>query len=79
MTLNEAIALRLKEILRQKGITQYRLSQLSGIAESSISDICRQKCKKLSIHVVYELTDGLEMGIDEFFGSDLFKRENISD
>ena len=79
MTLQKAIAVRLNEILEEFKITPYRLSQLSGIAESSISDIRSQKCKTLSIPILYQLLDSIEMGLDEFFNSALFMRENITD
>ncbi len=79
MTLREAVAKRLDEVIEQHQITPYKLAQKSGIAQSSISDIRSQKCKTLSVQVIYEILDSLEMGLDDFFVNPLFKRENITE
>lgn len=39
--MNYEIKLMIKELLEEKGITQKKLSQISGVRESTISDIVR--------------------------------------
>lgn len=77
MTLSDAIAKRLDELMTNYGVTQYRLYVLSGVSQSTISDIRLKKNKSVSITVIQELMDGLELGLDDFFNSPLFKRENL--
>ena len=77
MNLNDAIALRIEELLQEYHITQYRLAQLSGVSQSSISDLRHKKSQSINLVVIYELADGLGLGLDEFFKSPLFKRENL--
>lgn len=77
MNLSEAIAARIEQLLLERGVTQYRLSRLSGVPQATISDIRLKKNRSVNLLVIYELADGLEMGLDEFFDSPLFKRENI--
>lgn len=77
MTLSDAIAKRLEELMTNYGVTQYRLYVLSGVSQSTISDIRLKKNKSVSITVIQELMDGLELGLDDFFNSPLFKRENL--
>lgn len=77
--LSEAVATRLDELMNERDITQYRLSKMSGVAQSSISNIRNQEHESPNLRVLYELTQGLEIGLDEFFDSPLFTRENIED
>ncbi len=79
MTLSEALAARVEELLRQYKITQYRLSMLSGVAQATISDIRLQKNESVNVRSIYEIMDGLGLGLDVFFNNSLFKRENITD
>ena len=78
MKLMEAISLRLIELLKERNISSYRLSLLSGVSEATISDIRLMKNKTVAINVIYELVDGLEMDLPAFFNSPLFQRENIT-
>lgn len=77
MNLADAVATRIEELMQQHKITQYKLSQLSGVSQSTISDIRLKKNKSVNMTIIHELADGLGLGLDEFFASPLFKRENI--
>lgn len=77
MNLADAIATRLEELMQEYHITQYKLFKLSGVQQSTISGIRSKKYKSVNLRIIYELADGLGLGLDEFFASPLFKRENI--
>lgn len=77
MNLADAVAARLEELMQQHKVTQYKLSQLSGVSQSTISDLRLKKNKSVSMTIIHELADSLGLGLDEFFASPLFKRENI--
>ncbi len=77
MNLAEAVAERIEQLLSERKITQYKLSQLSGVPQATISDLRLKKHGSVNLRVVYEIADGLGLGLDEFFASPLFKRENI--
>ncbi len=79
MTLSEALATRIEELLREKQITQYRLSQMSGVSQATISDIRLKKNKSVNIRIIFELMDGLDIGLADFFNSPLFEKGNIID
>ena len=79
MTLSEALAVRVEELLEQHNITQYRLSILSGVSQTTISDIRLQKNETVNVRILYEVMDGLGLGLDDFSNNPLFKRENIVD
>ena len=48
MTLNEAFAARVKELLKEKKITQYKLGQRTGLYPSTVNYICMQRQKRLT-------------------------------
>ena len=77
MTLIEAVATRLEEIMKEKDVTQYRLFILSGVPQSTISYIRRKRSETVNLSVIYELMDGLELDLNYFFDSPLFKRGNL--
>ena len=77
MTISDAVATRLNEIIEEKGVTQYRLFILSGVAQSTIHDIRNKKGKSINLIAIYEIMDGLGMELADFFDSPLFKRENL--
>lgn len=79
MTLAEALSLRITQLMDERKITQYRLAQLSGIAETTIADIRKMRNKGTNIQNINAIAQGLEIDLIEFFNSPLFSRENITD
>ena len=79
MTLAAAIAMRIEELLQQYHYTQYRLSVLSGIPQSTISAIRLQKNKAVNVRIIYELSQGFGIELADFFDSPFFKDGNITD
>ena len=68
-----------KEYLDDNNGSEYRLAQLSGIAESTIADIRKMRNRGTNIQNINAIAQGLGMGLDEFFASPLFSLENITD
>lgn len=79
MTLAEALSLRINQFMEEKSLTQYRLAQLSGLAETTIADIRKMRNKGTNIQNINAIAQGLEIDLTEFFNSPLFSRENITD
>lgn len=79
MKLNEAISKRLCELLEEKRITAYGLFIKSGVSQSTISDLKNMNNNGVNIRILYELCEGMEISLPEFFNSPLFDRENIFD
>lgn len=72
MIISDAIRLRVNELLDERQITAYRLSYLSGISASVISDCQRGKVKEPTISTIIHICEGLDMQLKDFFDSDLF-------
>ena len=79
MQLNQAIALRITELCKQNNLTQYQLSMKSGIPQSTLSTVTKCKFPSMKLRIIYEICEGLEMPIKDFFDSPLFERENLID
>ena len=79
MKLNEAIAYRIKELLKEHKITQYQLHLKTGVPQSTLSTIMKCSYPSMKLRIIYEICDGLEINLEDFFASDIFKRENIED
>ena len=79
MKLNEAVAYRIKELCRERGITQYQLHLKTGVPQSTLSTIMKCAYPSMKLRIVYEICDGLEITLADFFASDIFTRENIEE
>lgn len=79
MKLNEAVAKRIAELCKQHHLTQYGLSQKSGVPQSTLSTIMNCRFPGMKMQIIYEICEGLEMTLKEFYDSPLFDRENIMD
>lgn len=77
MQLNQAVSMRLQELLTEKNMTQYQLSTKSGLPRSTVSNIVNCTYPSMKLRIVHELCQGLEIGINEFFNSTLFDETNL--
>ena len=79
MPLNEAVAKRIAELCKERGLTQYALSMKSGVPQSTLSTIMSCAFPSVKLRIIYEVCEGLEISLHEFFNSPLFDREVLED
>ncbi|MBQ3004634.1 MAG: helix-turn-helix transcriptional regulator [Clostridia bacterium] len=79
MKLNEAVAYRIRELCKERGITQYQLHLKTGVPQSTLSTIMKCSYPSMKLRIIYEICDGLEIDLKEFFSPDIFNRENIEE
>lgn len=79
MKLNKAVAIRIKEILRERKITQYELYKLTGVPQSTISTILKCECNSVRLSTIYDICSGLGIELKAFFDSLNFSLENLTD
>ena len=77
MKLNDAVATRIKEFLKQRGMTQYALFKKSGVSEPTISCLVNSRDPTCKLITLANLVQGFGIGLKDFFDSDLFTYENI--
>lgn len=63
---------RIKELCNEHGITINRLSTLSGITQSTLSNITSGRNNSTTVATIQKICDGLNIGIKDFFNSPLF-------
>ena len=77
MKLNEAISLRLKELLDERHMTQYQLFMKSGVPKSTINNIIHCSYESVKLRIVHELCQGLDISLRDCFDSPLFEENNL--
>lgn len=75
--LNEAVSLRLKELLSQHNMTQYQLFSKSGVPKSTINNIIQCAYDSVKLRIIHEICQGFQITIAEFFQSPLFDEQNL--
>lgn len=60
MTISEAVTKRLLELCGERGLTINKLCTLSGVTQSTVSDIVNRNTSNTGIATIKKLCDGLE-------------------
>ena len=77
MTVNDAVARRIAELLKQKNISQYRLEQESGIQHGSMQCIINGRNKTVTLSTVIMIAKGFGMSLTEFLDDEIFNSEEL--
>lgn len=78
MNISRAVALRIKELLKEKGLTQYRLEQNACLSHDTVKSIMKGKAKGVNLKTLIAISDGFGITVSEFLQSDLFLYENLN-
>lgn len=73
MKTREAVAQRITELCQKKNLTVNGLANISAVPPSTLKNILYGVSKNPGVVTLKMLCDGLEITLDEFFNSDLFK------
>lgn len=76
-TINDAVVDRLCTLMNEQNLTQYKLSQLSGIPFPTIKSIMQRRTKNISLKTIIMLAGGLKMTPSEFINVKSFLAENL--
>ncbi len=77
MTVNNAVAKRVSKLLCEKGMSQYRLEQESGIQHGSMQCIMNGRNKTVTLSTVIMLSKGFGMSLTEFLDDEIFSFEEL--
>lgn len=78
MLLNEAIKIRLENLMKEKNkSSRYELSCDAGLNPSSLNDFYRNKISYPRIDTLYLICESLGITLEEFFKDSIFDIENI--
>lgn len=77
MHLNEAVSMRVSELLAQRGMTQYQLFTKSGVPKTTLNNLIHCSYDSVKLRIIHEICQGFEISIAEFFQSPLFDEINL--
>ena len=77
LTVNNAVAKRIFALLKEKGMSQYRLEQKSGIQHGSMQCIMNGRNKTVTLSTVIMLSKGFDMTLNEFLDDEIFRSEEL--
>ena len=73
------ISLRVRNLLKANLWSQYDLSQRSGIPNSTLSTVLKEKCKGVNCETILNICRGFDIRIKDFFDDEMFEPEYILD
>ena len=77
MTVNDAVARRITALLAEKGMTQYRLEQDSGLQHGSMQCIMNRRNKTVTLSTVIVIARGFNMTLSEFLDDPIFQSQDL--
>ena len=77
MTVNDAVAKRVSKLLQEKGMSQYRLEQESGIQHGSMQCIMNGRNRTVTLSTVILLARGFQMSLVEFLDDEVFGSDDL--
>ncbi len=77
MNISQAVALRIKQLLKEKNMSQYKLEHKACLSHETVKSIMKGKAKGVNLKTVIAIADGFEMTIRDFLDSDLFLYQNL--
>lgn len=72
MTIGEAVKERILELCREHDISVNKLSNISGVTQSTVNNIVSGRNNSTTVSTIKKLCDGLEISVIDFFSSPLF-------
>ena len=75
---SQAVAIRIKELLKQRGMSQYRLERKMGISHDTVKNIMKGKTRGVNLKTVAIISEGLGVTLSEFLDSELFLYGNLN-
>jgi len=73
MTVGEAVRERILELCQNRNLSVNKLCSISGVTQSTVNNIVSGRNNSATVATVKKLCDGLDITIEEFFSSPLFR------
>lgn len=77
MTINQAVAIRVRELLKEKKMSQYKLEQETGLYHSTMNAILNNRVKASNFKSIALIVRALDMSLTEFFNHPVFSFNNL--
>lgn len=76
--ISEAVTIRLKELLDERGLSVYKFERRSAVSHDTLKSIMKGKTKGVNLKTLIALSDGLGITVSEFLNSELFSYDNLN-
>lgn len=76
--ISEAVTIRLKELLDERGLSVYKLERRSAVSHDTLKSIIKGKTKGVNLKTLIALSDGLGITVSDFLNSELFSYDNLN-
>ncbi len=73
MSIKDAVVMRFQELFETRNIRPNELANMSGVTPSTVYSMLDSRRRDLSIITIKKLCDGLNVSLEEFFSSQIFK------
>jgi len=73
MTIGVAVKERILQLCREHRLSINKLCTLSGVTQSTVNNIISGRNHSVTVSTVKKLCDGLEITVEDFFHSELFR------
>ena len=73
MTIGEAVKERIIQLCNQHEMSINMLCSISGVTQSTVNNIVSGRNHSATVSTIQKLCDGLEITIEDFFHSELFR------
>ena len=77
MNVCQAVAIRIKNLLKERNMTQYRLEKESGIQHGTMNGIISAKNRSIELNTVMMIARGFHMTVLEFLNDPVFTSEEL--
>lgn len=77
MTVNDVVAKRISKLLKERGISQYKLEKASGLQHGSMQCIMNGRNQTVTLTTVYMLARGFNISLLEFLDDEVFRNVDI--
>lgn len=78
MNISQAVATRIRELLKQFGMTQYKLEHNACLSHDTVKSIMKGKAKGVNLKTIVAIADGFDMTVSQFLDSEIFLYDNLN-
>ena len=79
MQFSKAVALRIRELMKERQFTQYALAKRSGISTSTLNTVLSGKLPGRIDTTMLNICRVLDIELADFYNTESLKRKNIAD
>ncbi len=73
MDFSDLIIIKIKEIMKEKNMSAYKLANVAGIYQSTLSSLLTRKTKTIRLENLLYICEALDIKLAEFFSDKRFE------